>query len=209
MDGDVYVFGLHYLYKQVGTTFKIVTKLDCRVALGGVDVHKGQLWFKGSNDIRAIGTPDPQLPVARYRPYGATGTSITAIKWVQDSKLWVADNNDLNEYKTGSQTGKTWYSRMVSFGQQEMIQEVKVYLAANLASGDDVRIQVVDEVGNATTIAQFDFATYGAVNELTLKAHQFTTAIAHRSAMQIAVLFNAGAARVREVVVVTKPVAQP
>lgn len=209
MNGEVYVFGLHYLYKLVGNSFNIITKLDCRVSLGGVDIHKGQLWFKGSNDIRAIGTPDPQLPAARYRPYGGTGTSITAIKWVQDSKLWVADNNDLNEFKTGSQTGKTWYSRMVSLSRQEMVEEVRVYLATNLASGDDVRIQIVDEVGNATTIATFDYATYGAVNELTLKAHQFVTGVAHRSAMQIAVLFNGGAPRVREVCVVTKPVAQP
>jgi hypothetical protein len=208
-NGEVYVFGLHYLYKLVGNTFVIVTKLDCRVALGGVDVHKGQLWFKGSNDIRAIGTLDPQLPTARYRPYGATGTSITAIKWVQNDKLWVADNNDLNEFKTGSQTGKTWYSRMISFLQQESVEEVRLYLAANLASGDDVRVQIVDEVGNATTVATFDYATYGAVNEMTCKAHRFVTGIANRSAMQIAVLFNSGAARVREVVVVTKPVAQP
>ena len=209
MNDEVYVFGLNYLYKLSGSAFKIVTKLDCRVGPGGADVNRGQLWFKGSDDIRAIGTPDPQLPVSRYRPYGGTGTSLTAIKWVQDAKLLVADNNNLNEFKAGSQTTKTWKSRMISFSKQEMIEEVRVYLGANLASGDDVRIQLADEVGNLTTIATFDFATYGAVNELTLKAHQLTNPIAHRSAMQICVLFQAGVVRVREVVVTTKPVAQP
>jgi len=209
VEGSIYVFGLHYLYKLVGSTFKIVTKLDTRIATDGADVRQGQLYFKGSGDIRAIGTPDPQLPSARYRPYASTGTSITAIKWMQDAKLWVADNNDLNEFKTGSATAVTWRSRIINFGQVEAVEEIRIYTAANLASGDDVRVQIINEVGTATDAATFDFATYGAVNSLILRAHNLTNAVAHLTSMQIGVKFQGGAARVKEVIVITKPVSQP
>lgn len=209
VEGSIYCFGLNYLYKLVGSTFKIVTKLESRVALDGADIHNGQLWFKGSGDVRAIGTPDPQLPSARYRPYASTGTSVTALKWLQNNKLWVADNNNLNEFKTGSQTAVTWRSRVIKFSQVEMVEEIRIYTAANLASGDDVRVQIVNEVGTATDAATFDFVTYGAANSLVLRAHQFTNAVSNLTSMQIGVKFQGGAARVLEVIVITKPVSQP
>jgi hypothetical protein len=209
VDGVVYCFGLKYLYKLVGTSFQIVTKLDSRVALGGAEAYRGQLWFKGSSDIRSIGSPDPQLPVARQRPYNGPGTSITALKWVQDQKLWVSDNNDLFEYKTGSDTGVTWKSRVISFSQMEMVDEVRIYLNTNLASGDDVRVLIYDEAGTSYNAMTFDYATYGAVNQLVLHNNQLTTGVPQLSSMQVGVLFQAGAVRVREVIVKTIPVNQP
>lgn len=208
VEGEIYCFGQRFLYKLVGSSFVIVTKLDCRISIGGSDINRGQLYWKGSDDIRAWGTPDPMLPKARYRPYGSTGTSVTALKWVQDQKLWYADNNNLYELKTGSATGVSWKSRYIGFGQQEEVSEIRLYLSANLASGDDVRVQIINEVGTAVAALTFDFATYGAANSIVLHANQFTNPVAHLTGMQVGILFQAGAVQVREVVVKTKPVAQ-
>ena len=208
VEGTIYCFGINYLWKLDAGVFVIVTKLDTRIASGGADYHRGQLYFKGSGDIRAIGSPDPQLPAARYRPYSGTGTSITALKWIQNNKLWYADNNNLYEFKTGADTSLTWLSRRVSFGQEEEVVEVRIYLAAALASGDQVDVKIYNEAGTATTVLTFDFTTYGAIIDLVLHAHNLTNAIAHLSSMQVGVTFTAGAARVKDVIVQTKPVRQ-
>lgn len=208
VEGEIYCFGQRFLYKLVGSSFVIVTKLDSRISIGGCDVNRGQLYWKGSDDIRAWGTPDPMLPKARYRPIASAGTSVTALLWVQDTKLWYADNNNLYEAKTGSQTGVSWKSRYIGFGQIEEVSEIRLYLSANLASGDDVRVQIYNEAGTAVAAMTFDFATYGAVNSIVLHANQFTNPVAHLTGMQVGVLFQAGAVQVREVVVKTKPIAQ-
>lgn len=209
LDNQVYCFGRNYLYRLVGTAFTIVATLNQRVGIGGTAYNRGQLFWKDNDTIRAIGTPHPQLPIARTTPYSGTGTTSGAILWVQDAKLWSGDNSTLNEFKTGSSTGKTFLSRVISESQQFFVDKIRVYLTTNLASGDDLRVQIVDEnAGTTVDVGQIDFATYGAVNQVELHSNQFTTACAQLSSMQIGLKFNAGAVRVREVTVFTTAISQ-
>ena len=210
VDNTVYVFGRNYLYRLVGSSFQIVQPLGQRVGPGGVAENRNSLFWKDSACIRAYGSPDPQIPKARYSPFASTGTDVNAIIWMEDTKFWYADNNNLYECKTGSQTGNIFRTKKIAPGQLESIDEVRIYLTANLASGDDVRVLIYDETGGTSYNAvTFDFATYGAVNQFSLRAHQFTEAVPFVSSYQIGVKMNAGAAVVREVIVFTNPPEQP
>src|SRR3990167_6252227 len=207
---DVIVWGKTYVYRLVGQSFEIIASSGGVVgSAGNTDHCNGQLWWKDNAGVKSYGSPHPQLPRTVYMPYAGTGTTNDAVLWVTPAKLWVADNNTLLEFKTGSATSVSWYSRYVNLGQVEEIEEVKLYLAANLASGYEVSVAILNEVGTSTTIATFDFTTYGAVNSIVLHANQLTNAIANLTGFQARVIFTGGAARVREVVLKTKPVAQP
>ncbi len=208
LDNEIVVFGTKNVYRLDGSSFKILSSLAAYVGPGGVWEYNNQLFWKENGYIKAIGSPDPQLPTARYRPFNGTGTSKGAICWVAQDKLWVGDNNNLNEYKTGSSTSNTWKSRFISFGEQRFISEVRVYLSTPLVSGDDLSINIINAAGTSTEVAELKFSSDGAIDQKVLHANGFANAVDQLSGFQLGVGFDAGAVRVRDIVIISKPIAQ-
>lgn len=214
-EDKTYVFGVDSLYELVGTSFKLITPLHSQMSVhtGSAISAYGSIWWKdktgSTGEIRSYGSPDGSLPKVFSTPFVSAGANPAAIAFGSRNKLYVADTAQLLRFYTGADSA-VFKSRFIHLSQSEVIDEVRIFSSSNLASGDTMDLRIYDEANSSTTIGTYSYAALGAVNKHTFRANGFSTGAPIVSGFQLGISFDSGNTNpVREVVVITKPVAQP
>lgn len=174
---EIYGFGGRTLLRWLGNNYlggnewQRLYDYNGEVLADMVDAYKGFLWFQDNASVLGFGSPRSlSIPKGLYSPLTGVGDS-GAIKWVSNSKIYVAQNSSpyLKYFSSGNATGATWKSKVFTLPSTMRIAQVQV-LTDTLASGDDMDVTIYDENNVSTVMVDsagnqgLKFATDGAVN---------------------------------------------
>jgi len=201
-----------YKFSYGSPPVKVVEGVDCLYGQhAACDVLEGTQLLVGrrTNYISSYGSPLPGYPKAVFNPFtgwaAAQGVHLLATTakrgtiyfGTNDSKLYRQD------VVTGGATGLSATTNFISLREKTKIEQIKIILGTDLASGDSLRVDINSDSGDAPTVfGTASFADHGAVRRITLHSTFDVEDV------QLKFNFNAGNVKIKRVEVFGTPYKQ-
>lgn len=164
-----------------------------------VDVWGSAIAWGGGINLHTFGKVSPTLDITHQTPIKTSGTiSMINTSALGERVFYGTTDNKLHRVntQTGGATGSVAETIYIELGQKHQITKIRIQLDADLASGDQMTLDLIDDTGTWVTFKETNaiaFAKQGAVNEVNLFGSHATSKLA------IKFTFGAGAIKIKRI----------
>ncbi len=172
----------------------------------GVDNWGGDMLIWGGSQIRTFGSPIPGYPQAFFTPFAGIASThkISAITTNAKSGSIYGSTSDSKVLRwntiTGGATSLNATTNFIPLREKYLVQEIKLILGTDLASGDSLNVDVsADDGDTVSDWGTASFANHGAVRRVTL------TGSFEAEALQLVLNYNGGNVKIKRIEVYGTP----
>ena len=171
----------------------------------GVDVLEGNiLVMGGTSNLVTYGSLMPGYAPAIFTPFaGMTGNPNALIATAKRGEIYYATSSNKlyrQSMVTGGATSLNATTNFIPLRKKYLVQEIKIILGTDLASGDSLNVDVSADAGDtASDWGTASFANHGAVRRVTL------TGSFEAEALQLVLNYNGGNVKIKSIEVYGTP----